>query len=109
MRAKINAKNYFPKRGSFYYTPSFKRTVVACEVCFMPKFVLILFLVPGSPLIFYYIIYFQLFYFNFYLFDNALLLWRRDPLLGNDLETNNETRAVAMQQRGKHAFRTIYL
>jgi hypothetical protein len=28
-------------------------------------------------------------------------------LLGKDLETNNETTAVAMQQRGKHAFTTV--
>jgi hypothetical protein len=31
-------------------------------------------------------------------------LWHIDPLLGKDLETNNETTAVAMQQRGKHAY-----
>jgi hypothetical protein len=31
-----------------------------------------------------------------------MILWRIDPLLGKDLETNNETTTVAMQQRGKH-------
>jgi hypothetical protein len=30
-------------------------------------------------------------------------------LLGKDLETNNETTAVAMQRRGKHASATIEL
>jgi hypothetical protein len=29
-------------------------------------------------------------------------MWRTDPLLGKDLETN-ETTAVTMQRRGKHA------
>jgi hypothetical protein len=33
-------------------------------------------------------------------------MWRIDPLLGKDLKTNNETRAVAMQRRGKHASTT---
>jgi hypothetical protein len=37
------------------------------------------------------------------------ILWRRDPLLGKDLETNNDTTAVAMQQRGKYDFTTIEL
>jgi hypothetical protein len=40
---------------------------------------------------------------NFYLSDNALLLWRIDSLLGKDLETKNETTAAVMQQRGVHA------
>jgi hypothetical protein len=31
------------------------------------------------------------------------------PLLGKDLETDNETTAVAMQRRGKHASTTIEL
>jgi hypothetical protein len=31
---------------------------------------------------------------------------RIGPLLGKDLETNNETTAVAVQRRGKHAFTT---
>jgi hypothetical protein len=44
--------------------------------------------------------------FNFYLSDNALLLWRIDPLLGKDLETN-ETGAVVIQQRDKQASTTI--
>jgi hypothetical protein len=35
-----------------------------------------------------------------WMFDS--ILWRMDPLLGRDLETNNETKAVAMQQSGKH-------
>jgi hypothetical protein len=35
-----------------------------------------------------------------------LLLWRIDPLLGKDLDRDNEIRAVAMQQRGKHASTT---
>jgi hypothetical protein len=30
-----------------------------------------------------------------------------DSLLGKDLETNNKTKAVAMQQHSKHAFTTI--
>jgi hypothetical protein len=36
------------------------------------------------------------------------ILLRTEPLLSKDLETNNET-AVAMQQRGKQASRTIQL
>jgi hypothetical protein len=36
-------------------------------------------------------------------------LWHIDPLLGKDLETNNETTAVAMQWHGKHASTTIEL
>jgi hypothetical protein len=32
----------------------------------------------------------------------GFLLWRTDPLLGKDLERNNETTAVDMQRRGKH-------
>jgi hypothetical protein len=38
-----------------------------------------------------------------------LILWHIDPLLGKDLETNNETTAVAIQRRGKHASTTIVL
>jgi hypothetical protein len=37
------------------------------------------------------------------------LLWCIDPLLGKNLETNNETTAVAMQQRDKHACTTRQL
>jgi hypothetical protein len=37
------------------------------------------------------------------------MLWRIDQLLGKDLETNNEITAVAMQRRGKYAFKTIDL
>jgi hypothetical protein len=37
-----------------------------------------------------------------------LMLWRIDPLLGKDLETNKKT-AVALQRRGKHASTTIEL
>jgi hypothetical protein len=40
---------------------------------------------------------------------NCKILWRIDPLLGKNLGTNNETRAVAMQRRGKHASTTIEL
>jgi hypothetical protein len=36
-------------------------------------------------------------------------LWRIEPLLGKDLETNNETTAVAMRRRGKHASTTELL
>jgi hypothetical protein len=36
-------------------------------------------------------------------------MWRVDPLLGKDLETNNETTTVAMQQRGKSASTTVDL
>jgi hypothetical protein len=32
-----------------------------------------------------------------------------EPLLGKDLETNNETTNAGMQQRGKHAFTSIEL
>jgi hypothetical protein len=35
------------------------------------------------------------------------MLWHIDPLLGKDLETKNETTAVAMQRRRKHASATI--
>jgi hypothetical protein len=38
-----------------------------------------------------------------------ILLWRIDQLLDKDLETNNQTTAVAMQQRGKRAPTTIVL
>jgi hypothetical protein len=34
------------------------------------------------------------------------ILWRIEPLLGKELETNNETTVVAMQQRGKQASTT---
>jgi hypothetical protein len=37
-----------------------------------------------------------------------LILWRIDPLLGKDLETD-ETTAFAMQQSGKHASTAIGL
>jgi hypothetical protein len=37
------------------------------------------------------------------------ILWRIDPLLGKDLETNEETTPVAVQQRSKHASTTIEL
>jgi hypothetical protein len=37
------------------------------------------------------------------------VLWRVDPLLGKDLETNNETTAFAMQWRGKQSSTTIEL
>jgi hypothetical protein len=37
------------------------------------------------------------------------VLWHTDPLLVKDIETNNETTAVAMQQRRKHASTTIDL
>jgi hypothetical protein len=37
------------------------------------------------------------------------VLRRTDPLLGKDLETNNETTPVATQQRGKHASAIIEL
>jgi hypothetical protein len=38
-----------------------------------------------------------------------MLLWRIDPLIGKNLETNNEKTAVAMQRRDKHACATIEL
>jgi hypothetical protein len=34
------------------------------------------------------------------------ILWRVDPLLGKDLETNKETTAVVMKRRSKHASTT---
>jgi hypothetical protein len=37
------------------------------------------------------------------------ILWRIDPLLGKDLETNNETTAVAMQRRREQASTTVEL
>jgi hypothetical protein len=37
------------------------------------------------------------------------MLWYIDPLLGKDLETNNETTAVAMHWCHKHASTTIEL
>jgi hypothetical protein len=36
-------------------------------------------------------------------------LWRIDPLLGKELETSNETTAIIMQRRGKHASTKIVL
>jgi hypothetical protein len=38
-----------------------------------------------------------------------VVVWLIDPLLGKDLETNNETTTVAMQRRGTHASTTIEL
>jgi hypothetical protein len=35
------------------------------------------------------------------------ILWRIDPLLGKDLETNNETTTVAMQRYSKNSSKTI--
>jgi hypothetical protein len=43
-----------------------------------------------------------------YMYIYIYILWRIGPLLGKDLETN-ETTAVSMQQRGKHASTTIEL
>jgi hypothetical protein len=37
------------------------------------------------------------------------IFWRIKPLLGNDLETKNETTAVAMQLIGKHISTTMDL
>jgi hypothetical protein len=37
----------------------------------------------------------------------TIIVWRTDPLLNTDLETNNETTAVAMQQRDNYASTTI--
>jgi hypothetical protein len=39
----------------------------------------------------------------------SYILWRIDPLLGKDLETDNETTAIAMQQYGKHTSTAIEL
>jgi hypothetical protein len=36
-------------------------------------------------------------------------MWHIDPLICKDLERNNETKAVAMQWRGKHASTIIEL
>jgi hypothetical protein len=38
-----------------------------------------------------------------------IILWRIDPLLGKEVETNNETTAVVMQRRGILASTTIEL
>jgi hypothetical protein len=38
-----------------------------------------------------------------------MLLWRVDPLLGKDLEKNNERTTVATQRRGKQASTTLEL
>jgi hypothetical protein len=35
--------------------------------------------------------------------ETVKIMWLTDPLLGKDLETNNETTAVTIQRRGKHA------
>jgi hypothetical protein len=40
-----------------------------------------------------------------YYFNKQEKSYYKVLLLGKDLETNNETSAVAMQRRGKHAFR----
>jgi hypothetical protein len=37
------------------------------------------------------------------------IMWHIDPLLGKDLEINNEATAVVMQRRGRHAATTIAL
>jgi hypothetical protein len=39
----------------------------------------------------------------------SYILWCIDPLLGKDLETDNETTAIAMQQHGQHTSTTIEL
>jgi hypothetical protein len=39
----------------------------------------------------------------------GFILWRMDPFLGTDLETNNETTVVAIQQRRKHSSTVIEL
>jgi hypothetical protein len=36
-------------------------------------------------------------------------MWRIEPLLGKDIEANNETTAPATQRRGKHASTMIKL
>jgi hypothetical protein len=41
--------------------------------------------------------------------ERSLLLWRIDPLLGRDLESNNGTAAVAVERRGKYAITAIEL
>jgi hypothetical protein len=41
--------------------------------------------------------------------SKTLVLWCIDQLLAKDFETNKETTAVAMQQRGKHASTTTEL
>jgi hypothetical protein len=38
-----------------------------------------------------------------------LVLWRVDPLLGKDLEINDEKTAIDMQRRDKHTSTTIEL
>jgi hypothetical protein len=38
-----------------------------------------------------------------------IILWRTEHLIGEDLETNNETTAVAMLWRDKHTSTTIEL
>jgi hypothetical protein len=45
----------------------------------------------------------------FSFFEQNFILWHIDPLLGKDLYANNETTAVAMQWRSKHASTTIEL
>jgi hypothetical protein len=39
--------------------------------------------------------------------ETLRILWRIDPLLGKDLETDYETTTVAMQRCGKHTYTTI--
>jgi hypothetical protein len=46
---------------------------------------------------------------RFHLKRLLVLLWRIEPLLGKDLETNHETTTVFMQRRDKHASTTIKL
>jgi hypothetical protein len=48
-------------------------------------------------------------YFERYTCKSILILWCTDPLLGKDLETNNETTTVAMHRCDKHASTTIEL
>jgi hypothetical protein len=44
-----------------------------------------------------------------YIYNKNIILWRIDTFIGKNLETNNETEAVAMQRRGKHTSTTIEL
>jgi hypothetical protein len=48
-------------------------------------------------------------YFAHHLLNRPTILWRIHPLLGKDLETNNEATAVAMQRRDKYTSTTIEL
>jgi hypothetical protein len=46
--------------------------------------------------------------FTFFTFNHRdYLLWRIDPLVGKDLETDNDTTAASMQRRGKYASVTM--